>query len=258
MAAPAFLGPAQAQSQGGPNPNTPPCCSFILKCLPLCTPPMQMLMHCACCGCGRSDDDDIEAKTQFIQQQGTRTHGNYTYGISGAPARTPPPKHRRCTCRGVLQVLIVIMTLATIGVCAWGIEVSIANTSSQVSEFWDIVDGVDSRVRAAMSRLVHLCCASPVCLMIVWLKALVCCVCCAGGKRDYHTAQCVWPAAGAANLSGHAFFQLCRCQSQQHSRSWCARGVVDPRGVVDLPLLIHPPLLRCLLCRADSSLAAAG
>jgi len=43
-----------------------------------------------------------------------------------------------------MQVLIILLALATTGLSAWGIAASVDNTDTQISNFWALVDSVDN------------------------------------------------------------------------------------------------------------------
>ena len=63
-------------------------------------------------------------------------------GHASSPDR---PARRRCTPGLIYRLLLVAMTLAVVGVSAWGLADSVQSTNSVVSDFWDIVDEVNAK-----------------------------------------------------------------------------------------------------------------
>jgi hypothetical protein len=59
------------------------------------------------------------------------------------PTSPDRPSRRRCNPGLIYCLLLVAMTLAVVGVSAWGLADSINSTNSVVSDFWDIVDEVN-------------------------------------------------------------------------------------------------------------------
>lgn len=44
------------------------------------------------------------------------------------------------------MALLALVAIATVGMCIWGIVVSVDNTDSQITNFWELVDNVDEKV----------------------------------------------------------------------------------------------------------------
>ncbi|KAL4451392.1 hypothetical protein ABPG77_009472 [Micractinium sp. CCAP 211/92] len=63
---------------------------------------------------------------------------------------------QRCHCVSLGQLLLLGLTLAAIGVCAWGLGESILSTDSTVSDFWSLVDQVEGKIADATSDLQQL------------------------------------------------------------------------------------------------------
>lgn len=52
------------------------------------------------------------------------------------------PQHKRISGVRIMQILIVVFMLATLGASGWGIYETIDKTDSQISAFWDIIASV--------------------------------------------------------------------------------------------------------------------
>ncbi|KAL4430591.1 hypothetical protein ABPG77_005831 [Micractinium sp. CCAP 211/92] len=103
-----------------------------------------------CCKCFRSESkDDAAARDQFIR------------GGAGGPAAqyglTNPAKGARqggCLTWGTaFWALFVGISLAVVGVSAWGMACSINLTDTTVSDFWALVDSAQGRVEDTISAL---------------------------------------------------------------------------------------------------------
>ena len=107
---------------------------------------MQIIVqYCACCArCARrSKADHPDESSQFIKEEGS--YGAAAFGMQ----QQQQGRRRRCTCTSILQWSIALLALATAGVSCWGIQASLANTDSQVSNFWGIVDQIDAKVNSS-------------------------------------------------------------------------------------------------------------
>ncbi|KAL4420686.1 hypothetical protein ABPG75_010342 [Micractinium tetrahymenae] len=56
----------------------------------------------------------------------------------------------------VTQLLLLVLSLAVVGVCAWGLGESILSTNSTVSDFWSLADQVEAKIANATSDLQQL------------------------------------------------------------------------------------------------------
>lgn len=82
--------------------------------------------------------EDIEAKQSLGEQfiaPGADVDAQF-----GIPAKMP--KHKRWRLKQILIGSIILFTLGTVGVAAWGIYASVENTNTLVTNFWDIYDRI--------------------------------------------------------------------------------------------------------------------
>ena len=117
----------------------------------------MIVQFCACCCCSRREHYEPEAEAQFIKKDG---------GLGATPFGADGRRQHRGGgggggCSTFAKVLIVLLTLGTVGVCGWGMAASIEYTNDQITNFWALVDSVDSRVRAAPRPRGRLPCAAP-------------------------------------------------------------------------------------------------
>ena len=108
-----------------------------------------MVQYCACCArCGKgADREEPETTTQFIREEGS-------YGANAFGMTPETDKHKRgCNSTRIIQVLIMILALATAGLAAWGIATSVESTDNQVTAFWALVDSVDDKVTNTTTKL---------------------------------------------------------------------------------------------------------
>ena len=108
------------------------------------------MQYCACCcrGC-KKHETDSEVRDQFLKQDGT--YGAETFGV--------PQQNKAssgCNCTRIMQILIILFMLATIGVSGWGIYASLKSTDSQISNFWTFVDTIEQKAANTTGRLQEL------------------------------------------------------------------------------------------------------
>jgi hypothetical protein len=113
----------------------------------------MLVQYCACCAnciCRANKDEDPESKTQFIKEPSQRS----SYGAPpstqqsfnrSSRALQPPPPPPTSGCTRFMQILIIILTLATAACSAWGMYESLKSTDSQITNFWDLVGDVEAK-----------------------------------------------------------------------------------------------------------------
>jgi hypothetical protein len=107
-----------------------------------------MVQHCSSKS-GRpgrcSEDEEMDAR--FMR------HSEGSLAAATIGKHFEYQENHACSCTRVTQIFIVLITLSMVGVSSWGIAASLQNTDEQITNFWKLVDDIESKANNTTSAL---------------------------------------------------------------------------------------------------------
>ena len=112
------------------------------------------MQYCTCNCCSKKSTKESQSDPQFIKEGGPYPSSREgSYGSKKFSMDRKSGKEHKNSYTWMLQTLIVALTLATVGVSAWGMAASLEATDHQITNFWGLVDMVDQKVANTTQNL---------------------------------------------------------------------------------------------------------